>query len=195
VAVSIDAAGVVAGYYSDTGGVQHGFLRSSNGVFTTFDPPGSISTYPTSINAAGKITGFYSNANFSTYGFIRTPDGTFITLDLPSAYPVSINPADAITGSYLEGNSLLYGFLRNPDGSITTFDPEGSIETTPTGINPAGVIIGYWSRLGISVSVMVSCALATALSSPSILRGPSTLSPWASTQEAQLPDITATPAA
>jgi hypothetical protein len=37
--------------------LQHGFLRSDDGTFTTFNGPGSIFTFPASINPAGAITG------------------------------------------------------------------------------------------------------------------------------------------
>ena len=38
---TINPAGVVAGAYSDASGVNHGFLRSPDGVITTFDAPGA----------------------------------------------------------------------------------------------------------------------------------------------------------
>ena len=37
----INDAGLIAGYYIDSSNVSHGFLRSPNGSFTTFDPPGA----------------------------------------------------------------------------------------------------------------------------------------------------------
>ena len=41
-ATSINAAGVIAGYYVDASGSDHGFIRSRDGVFTVFDAPGAV---------------------------------------------------------------------------------------------------------------------------------------------------------
>jgi hypothetical protein len=40
----INPAGAITGWYSDTSGVFHGFLRALDGTITTFDPSGSIGT-------------------------------------------------------------------------------------------------------------------------------------------------------
>jgi hypothetical protein len=42
-----------------------------------------------------------------------------------------------------------HGFVRTPDGTITTFDAPGAGTglfqgTIPSGINPAGAIVGYY---------------------------------------------------
>jgi hypothetical protein len=34
--------------------------------------------------------------------------------------------------------------VRTPDGAITQFDVPGAIWTWPTGINPAGAIVGFY---------------------------------------------------
>ena len=62
-------------------------LAAQNGknhptTITTFDPPGSTYTYPTSINPAGVITGFYYEG-YGGHGYLRAPDGTFTSLDVP----------------------------------------------------------------------------------------------------------------
>jgi hypothetical protein len=55
---SIDAAGVIAGYYFDASFVAHGFVRAATGAFTTFDAASGATwdgegTYASGINAAG----------------------------------------------------------------------------------------------------------------------------------------------
>jgi hypothetical protein len=55
---SNNLAGAVTGNYLDASDVNHGFLRASDGRFTTFDAPGAGSspgqgTVPISTNAAG----------------------------------------------------------------------------------------------------------------------------------------------
>jgi len=54
--------------------VNHGFLRTGDGTFTTFDPPGSVDTYPTGMNAEGVVVGNYSKASGIEHGFLRPPD-------------------------------------------------------------------------------------------------------------------------
>jgi len=50
---------------------RHGFVRDRDaGGLTTFDPPGSVDTYPTSINPAGAIVGNWN----AKHGFLRIPD-------------------------------------------------------------------------------------------------------------------------
>ncbi len=63
IALAINSAGVITGYYPDQKGGQ-GFVRSETGVITTFDVPGDDTpvghfTFPQAINTAGVITGYY----------------------------------------------------------------------------------------------------------------------------------------
>jgi hypothetical protein len=69
--------GTIVGNYLDTSGVNHGFLRTTRGTFTTFDAPGAGTgpgqgTTPFSNNASGAITGFEVDANGVFHGFLRT---------------------------------------------------------------------------------------------------------------------------
>jgi hypothetical protein len=122
---------------------------------STFDPPGSIHTDPTSINPAGAITGEYRDYDDGlplVHGFLRASDGTFTIFHIPGwsillfpPYVLSINPASAITGEYINASPVARGFLRARDGTITTFDPPGSLSTFPLSINPAGTITGQYA--------------------------------------------------
>jgi hypothetical protein len=73
--MSIDHAGDVTGSYTDTAGVQHGFVRNPYGTITSFDPREGKQTTATSINDGGAIAGFYQyNAGGGPpVGFIRVP--------------------------------------------------------------------------------------------------------------------------
>jgi hypothetical protein len=53
-------------------GVGHSFLLS-NGVFTSFDPPGAIFSDAAGINPGGIIVGIYVDSANAVHGFIRTP--------------------------------------------------------------------------------------------------------------------------
>jgi hypothetical protein len=49
-------------------------VRDRDGKITTFDPPRSTRTFPTSINAARAITGWFTYAHSKEHGFLRSPD-------------------------------------------------------------------------------------------------------------------------
>jgi hypothetical protein len=71
--------GAVAATYLDANNVYHGFLRSPDGKFTSFDAPGADTTgdlngtFPFVINDLGVIVGIYTDTNFLPHGFIRQP--------------------------------------------------------------------------------------------------------------------------
>jgi len=76
----INAAGAITGFYVDNNNVYHGFIRSRDGNFTTFDAPGAGTigslgggqgTQPMTINDEGAVTGFYTDANNVVHGFLR----------------------------------------------------------------------------------------------------------------------------
>src|SRR5438034_2043125 len=54
-------------------------------AITSFDPPGSRYTQPTSINPAGEITGFYYASDSTAHGFVRDASGTITSFDAPGA--------------------------------------------------------------------------------------------------------------
>jgi hypothetical protein len=159
---SINPAGAITGYDYDANFLGHGFLRSSNGTFTTFDVPGLTSTFPSSISQAGAITGSYAynnDVNSVGHGFLRASNGTLITFDAPGAgtgilqgtYPSSINPEGRITGTYYDANNMAHGFLRDRNGTMITFDAPGACTTCyfqgtqAVGINPEGAIAGMYT--------------------------------------------------
>jgi hypothetical protein len=64
--MSINSSGVIAGYYNDTPGLSHAFLRAADGTLTVFDAPGVGCQYfpppalsPPSINLSGAVTGHF----------------------------------------------------------------------------------------------------------------------------------------
>jgi len=118
-----------------TPGLSH-FTSAQEPTFTTFDPPGSVTTFSSSINPAGAITGVYEDAGFVTHGFLRAPDGAITRFDPPGKLlnSVAINPEGAITGSYVDATFVTHGFLRAPDGTFTTIDPPDSVDQTPSAL-------------------------------------------------------------
>jgi hypothetical protein len=124
---SINTAGSVVGYFSDSSGYQ-GFLRTRNGTITPINEPNSANsahwTYVNAINPTGTIIGTYvDNTPSSTFhGFVRDPKGNYTTIDGPnsplppfSTSATAINPAGEITGYYQDASFVTHGFVRSPD--------------------------------------------------------------------------------
>ena len=89
--LGLNQKGSIAGIYSDVNSVNHGFLRSPDGKFTTFDAPGAgtdsyegtgcFSDCPVSLNDWGQITGIYIDTNFVYHGYLWSPQGNIVTVD------------------------------------------------------------------------------------------------------------------
>jgi cell envelope opacity-associated protein A len=78
--ISLNDWGSITGIYLDANNVYHGFLRTPDGKFTTFEAPGADrtpgslnGTFPYGINDQGVITGYYLDANNVSHGFVRLP--------------------------------------------------------------------------------------------------------------------------
>ena len=82
---SINSAGEIAGQYVDALCIEHGFLRTAGGKFTTFEAPGRVhppgtcsasqslqGTVATDINQGGTIAGYTLDVSNVYHGFVRT---------------------------------------------------------------------------------------------------------------------------
>ena len=72
---AIDATNDVAGTWYDSGDVTHGFIRTSDGTITSFDPTGSTATEVHGMNDNQVVVGSFKDSN-GTHGFLRAADGT-----------------------------------------------------------------------------------------------------------------------
>jgi hypothetical protein len=134
---AINDAGAIAGEYYDVNNEEHGFLRSPEGKFTTFDVPGGTagSTTPIALNLEGAIVGYYLDQSGGFQGFLRKPDGTFETWTAPGGCVTTpsagcfgtaafgINAFGFIAGASEDnkGNFVDRGFIRSPSGRFTTY--------------------------------------------------------------------------
>jgi len=92
----------VAGYYADSDGVYHGFLKQY-GTYTTIDVPGAADTFLDGINNRGVIEGQIYNASFVAEGFVEASGGRFETVNYPSSGAtaiVGISDRGDLSGSY-----------------------------------------------------------------------------------------------
>lgn len=135
----INDVGAITGYYVDSSGNVHGFIRSPDGEFATFDVPGgSLDTWAIAISLEGAVVGYYLNQNNVFLSFLRKPDGSFETWsgsDQCETSPstgcygggaLSINAFGTISGIYQDnsGNFVTHGLVRGPQGKLTAYtDP------------------------------------------------------------------------
>jgi len=76
-ATGINDIGTIVGNYTDANNATHGYLRSSDGTFTTIDDPNAFQgvnspgTFIMHINAKGAIVGYYFDAQGARHGFVR----------------------------------------------------------------------------------------------------------------------------
>jgi hypothetical protein len=154
--VLINNFGAITGYYLDANNVFHGFVRSPDGTFTTFDSPGADTTpgnfngtLPNAINDAGAITGVYYDVNSVGHGFVRSPEGAFTTFDAPGANqltnPIALNLEGAVVGYYFNQNDTFGSFLRRSDGTFANWSgPGGASSSGAFNINIFGRVAGHY---------------------------------------------------
>ena len=122
--VGLTPNGGSEGVFVDVNGVLHGFVRSSQGTFTTYDAPGAGTgagqgTLPESNNTLAAITGQYIDASNVNHGFLRNQLGSFSVFDVPGAgtsagqgtIPLGNNNPGAIVGESIDGGNVTHGFL------------------------------------------------------------------------------------
>lgn len=144
--VIINNWGAITGYYLDEENVFHGFVRSPEGKFTSFETPGADTnaqdfngTLPNAINDAGAIAGVYYDINNVAHGFLRGPQGEMTSFDPPGStatIPIAINLESAIVGYYLDENDLFGGFLRRADGTFATWKDPNACNTPNSSTSP-----------------------------------------------------------
>jgi hypothetical protein len=143
---AINRSGQVTGYYNDSSGVAHGFLRQADGTILSFDPPGSTGTISDGINDSGATTGWYQDTH--GYGFIREANGDLITFDASyggtgfGTSPYVISDSGEVAGSSEDSSNHSHSFLRQSNGAIINIDITGSEDDNAYGIGPNGEIIG-----------------------------------------------------
>lgn len=161
---------MITGVYWDATGFGHGFVRSPEGKFTSFDVPGvgGYGTTPIAINFEGAVVGYYTDSGYLFHAFLRSSDGTFTTWVGPGACTsngsegcygtgaLSISALGTISGGYDDTNLVHHGLVRTREGNLITYDVPGA-GTMPgsyqgtgcpgcaLGINLLGAIAGTYS--------------------------------------------------
>ncbi len=153
-AYRINSSSEIAGYYIDSSNNYHGFLRSPDGTFKTFDAKGA-STWSLAINDHGAIGGTYDvllGKRDSSNGFVRTARGRIETINPRGnhwgAVVYGINLGGESTGSYVDADDVIHGYFRTKDAALTAFDAPGAAGTYVHGINDGGAIVGWYMDAG-----------------------------------------------
>jgi hypothetical protein len=160
IAANVNSRGDTAGYYMDSNGTEHGFIRYHDGNFVTVDPENSLATMiclETCLTDDGTTTGFYVDSNTLTYrGFIRSPAGQYTIFDGPevNSQPTqgtlssSISALGVTAGYSFNGEGTAIGYLRTRDGKFFSFeDPLASpaIGTAAFALDIFGVTTGQYN--------------------------------------------------
>ena len=107
---SVNDAAQIVGYYFDSTGVKHGFLKTGAN-YLTLDEAGASETTAYGINNQGIVVGEYV-AGGVEHGFLWN-SGTFTPFDYPGAagtWLTAINDAGNVAGFYADANGTLHGF-------------------------------------------------------------------------------------
>ena len=122
--------GDIAGWYEDSGGVQHGFILSG-GVVTTVDNPNGATNLE-GINNTGEASGLYTDSSGNRHGFTyNISAGTFHELTVPGSTAVEVwglndKGVVAIDGSNSSGGYT--GYLWCPRAADC---PGGNVKVSP----------------------------------------------------------------
>src|ERR1041385_3262037 len=108
----INDSNVIAGAYTDSSGIEHGFFGPLNGKYTTVDyGNGQSGTEPRAIGNDGSITGFAAGGSFVIgEEFFRTKGGKIKTFTLNGApldgVAQGLNDSDVNMGDYYNLDGL-----------------------------------------------------------------------------------------
>jgi uncharacterized membrane protein/pimeloyl-ACP methyl ester carboxylesterase len=145
--VAINNAGQVVGYYlpAGAGGYIQGFIFSGGSFLSVPPPPGGGPFYFNGINNAGQIVG---NTNSSAF-LLSSGSYSFLNFGT-SSIANGVNDAGLITGSFRDNNNVKHAFVLSggPGGKLITLDSLGVASLSPSALNNAGQIVGFYDRPG-----------------------------------------------
>ncbi|MHA6523779.1 hypothetical protein [Tessaracoccus sp. G1721] len=133
---AVNDPGVMVGSYVDADGIEHGFVRDSDGSFVTFDDPaldGTVATargtVATGINLSGVVVG---------YSYTVGPD--VFTYGDGGTEPITRNRGFIRTGAVMAS--------YDAPGAATSGAPV--LGTRLFGINSAGSLVGAYTHLNVT---------------------------------------------
>lgn len=157
VALGINDASQIVGYYYDSSGAVHGFFYDTNmGTFTSFDYPGvPNSTELTGINGQGQVAGYYYNgSNEQPFIWNHASDGSHPLIPITDKFAFvqfGINGNGWVVGP----GATKTGVFLYSDGQVSAFplDPNNAPKCTACdfayGINNYGRVVGQYVAAGM----------------------------------------------
>ena len=158
-AFSINAFGVIAGFYVDSDNVNHGFvIAPPYRTFTTLNEPNAGTgsgqgTIAGNINLGGEIAGYYIDASGLSHGFVTAPPyRTFTSFDPTgsvstlTAVASALNLEGAVTGVYFDASGGLHGYVRAANGTITEYNVRGAGTASGQGTDASGGIEAVYRK-------------------------------------------------
>jgi probable HAF family extracellular repeat protein len=145
----LNDAGVIAGDYVSSSGIQHGMLLAGKQL-ATIDRPDCVTTPSATsiafygVNSTGGAAGWCTNTSGVEIAFVyKYGPKTFTDINIPGATLTNangINDKGAVVGTYVDSSGVQHGFLLAA-GKVTNLDPPGVVSlATAWGINNSGVI-------------------------------------------------------
>ncbi len=165
-AIAMNDSGTVVGFYTDDNVLPHGFIRTADGKYTSFEAPDAGTapylvqgTLPYTINNVGVIAGQYEDANNVYHGFIRYSATHYEVVDAPGAdtkansghgtQVLSNNDAGESAGIYVDAAGTEHSFFRSEKGVITPIVPEKDaafvMVCEETCLNAQGTTVGSYA--------------------------------------------------
>jgi hypothetical protein len=145
----INDAGDIVGVYVDSLGVQRGFVRFSNGNFSSpiVEPNDTKNlTQGRGINDSSTVCGDYLGSDGDDHGFFLS-SGTFTEYDIPDALAtvvLGINNVGDFVGGFSDGNGIFQAFV-SLGGAVTSFNVPGASSTFAYQLNNSEqLVVGYY---------------------------------------------------
>jgi hypothetical protein len=150
--IAINNAFKTGGFYIDSGGVTHGFLRTGGGVFSTVTFPETGFNQLLGLNFRAQAAGYFADAPAFTFDhpyIFGENGGVFQEIVIPAAangaQATGINDPGQVCGFYIDSTGANHGFLLNA-GTLTTLDFPGATGFTQAlGLNNEGRVVGVYN--------------------------------------------------
>ncbi len=113
-----------------------------DGVFSTYDVPGSLKTVFYGLNNAGQAVGFYRDSDEIDHGVI-VQDGKLTQFDFPGAAQTEIygiSEMGILAGNIIDASGVVHGFMGDMQ-----IDVPGAVTTYADQVNAAGILVGSYT--------------------------------------------------
>ena len=113
-----------------------------DGLFSTYDVPGSLKTVFYGLNNAGQAVGFYRDSDEIDHGVI-VQDGELTQFDFPGAAQTEIygiSETGIFAGNIIDAAGVIHGFMGDMQ-----IDVPGAIRTYADHVNAAGILVGSYT--------------------------------------------------